>query len=387
MCTGFFSSSIRRNRERLPPVKNPYDDAFVSQLEPFIPHLEAARFLGGEPFLIRIYDRIWDLIARLHPALEVSITTNGTILNQRVKDILEGLNAELIVSIDSLDPNLYERLRVHATYDAVMANLDYFLSYTQRKGTSLTLAVCPMRWNWRDLPRFVDYCDDRGAQVFYNTVVFPQGATFSSMSREELSEVVQSLQSETPRGNTALERYNASQYHDVVLQIAGELERKTRSRAAEVVLAKERWRLHRVGTTDADMVIGSEATDPVRVTIRSLGSDKHYGVKVKLGGLAMESSRGYSLRFRARADAARRAWVGLEHDCDTAADGLGLYVELELGPRWECFQFDFSPSQDDDKACFYVNLGTSLVAAELADWVLEVGDSLATSQQAGDGSP
>src|SRR6185295_19977224 len=55
MCTGFFSSSIRHNREHLPPIKTPYDDAFVRQLEPFVPHLKAARFLGGEPFLIRTY--------------------------------------------------------------------------------------------------------------------------------------------------------------------------------------------------------------------------------------------------------------------------------------------------------------------------------------------
>jgi MoaA/NifB/PqqE/SkfB family radical SAM enzyme len=381
MCSGFFSSSIRRNRERLPPVQNPYDDTFVSQLEPFIPHLEAARFLGGEPFLIRIYDRIWDLIARLNPAVEVSITTNGTILNQRVKDILEGLNAELIVSIDSLDPQLYEQLRVHATYDAVMANLEYLLNYTKRKGTSLTLAVCPMRWNWRDLPRFVDYCDDRGAQVFFNTVVFPEGATFRSMCREELSEVVQSLRSEVPRQNTALERYNASQYHDVVLQIASELERKPKNRGAEVALTKERWRLVCARSSDAEIAIGTGAADPVRVTVRSLGSNEQWDVKVKQVGLAVASSRGYSVRFRARADGARRAWVGLEHDRDTSTHSLGLYEELELGPRWENFQFDFSPLQDDDDACFFVNLGTSLVAVELADWILEVVDDHGASRQ------
>jgi molybdenum cofactor biosynthesis enzyme MoaA len=379
MCTGFFSSSIRRNRERLPPVKNPYDDAFLDQLEPFIPHLEAARFLGGEPFLIRIYDRIWDLIARLNPAVEVSITTNGTILNQRVKDILEGLNAELIVSIDSLDPKLYEQLRVHANYDAVMANLDYFHNYTQRKRTSLTLAVCPMRWNWRDLPRFVDYCDDRGAQVFFNTVVFPQGATFGSMCRSELSETVASLRSERLRDSTPLERYNASQYRDVVLQIASELERKPKSGGAVMALTGDRWRLLCEENTDAELTIGSGAADPVRVTVRSLGSNQEYAVKLKLGGLAVESSREYSVRFRARADGARRAWVGLEHDCDSPTHSSGLHVELELGPRWECYQFDFSPSQDDDDACFFVKLGTSLLAVELEDWVLEVGDGHAPS--------
>src|SRR5688572_21052990 len=42
MCTGIFSSSIRKNREHLSPILSPYDTAFVQQLEEFIPHLSAS---------------------------------------------------------------------------------------------------------------------------------------------------------------------------------------------------------------------------------------------------------------------------------------------------------------------------------------------------------
>ena len=58
MCSGDFSSEIRRNREKKPPVENMYDDKFVEEIEELIPHLENIKFYGGEPFLIDIYYEI-----------------------------------------------------------------------------------------------------------------------------------------------------------------------------------------------------------------------------------------------------------------------------------------------------------------------------------------
>ncbi len=52
MCHGEFSSSIRANREKLPPIPMMYDEKFVQQLEEFIPHAKQFVFAGGEPFMI-----------------------------------------------------------------------------------------------------------------------------------------------------------------------------------------------------------------------------------------------------------------------------------------------------------------------------------------------
>ena len=45
MCSGYFSSVIRRDREKLPPMKSPYDLAFVEQLEAFIPSLSVEKLV------------------------------------------------------------------------------------------------------------------------------------------------------------------------------------------------------------------------------------------------------------------------------------------------------------------------------------------------------
>jgi MoaA/NifB/PqqE/SkfB family radical SAM enzyme len=148
MCNGYFSSSIRKNREHLPPIESPYNDKFVDELDEFIPHLTDAKFLGGEPFMIDIYLSIWERIRKLNPNIRIHITTNGTFLNNRIKDLLEGLKAGIILSIDSVNKETYPKIRVNGSYDKVMENLEYFRDYTKRKSTFLSMAACLRCWRF-----------------------------------------------------------------------------------------------------------------------------------------------------------------------------------------------------------------------------------------------
>ena len=103
MCNGWSSSWIRHHREHLPPLHSPYDEAFVEQLEDFVPGLEWANFVGGEPFMCQIYYRIWSMIARVKPQLTItSHRTNGTIWNDHIEATLDQLRCAITVSIDSL---------------------------------------------------------------------------------------------------------------------------------------------------------------------------------------------------------------------------------------------------------------------------------------------
>ena len=109
MCYGNFSSSIRKNREKLPSTPTVYDEKFLESLDPIIPDLKYVKFLGGEPFLINIYYEVWERIIECNPNCLIDVQTNGTILNDRVKDILERGNFRIGVSLDSLKKETYER--------------------------------------------------------------------------------------------------------------------------------------------------------------------------------------------------------------------------------------------------------------------------------------
>lgn len=232
MCNGYFSSLIREKREKLPPLLSPYDSDFVAQLREFIPHLKRARFYGGEPFLIPIYHEIWDAMIELNPGMEVVITTNGTVLNERVKRVLDRLTGRLVMSIDSRVQATYESIRVGANYAQVMRNVDHFVERLAGKDM-LSMAICPMPGNAAEVPDLLDWCNRNKVRIYFNVVSQPTGASLRSLSVETLHALARQYDAvDCPRG-TALERDNAEVFEGLRLQV--------RHWAETAVAARERY--------------------------------------------------------------------------------------------------------------------------------------------------
>jgi hypothetical protein len=215
-CQAKWSSLIRRNRDHLPPLPMPYDETFVDQLEPYLPSLVAARFLGGEPMLIRLYHLIWERIRTVNPSILVSITTNGTVIPERAFAALADLRSNICLSIDSLDPVNYARIREHGSLDVVLANFERWHRYASERGTAVSISVCPMSYNWRDLPEFLRFSERHGAPLYFNTVVRPWAASLAGLPHEELDDVVALFTQHQPAAGTV----NASAWAGVIHQVA-----------------------------------------------------------------------------------------------------------------------------------------------------------------------
>jgi MoaA/NifB/PqqE/SkfB family radical SAM enzyme len=173
MCGGDWSSSIRKNREKLPPLRSPYDDEFLKQLTPFIPHLQCARFLGGEPFATPLYYKIWDTLYKYNPNIEIIITTNGSILNQNVINMFDKYkDVAICISIDSLNPDTYKFIRRNGNLDTVLKNIEKIRAYEREKNRKIfnSIAVCPMIQNWQDIPDLLYFCDRENVNICFNTV-------------------------------------------------------------------------------------------------------------------------------------------------------------------------------------------------------------------------
>lgn len=238
MCNGYFSSSIRKNREHAPALTNPYDEDFVQQLKPFLPYMRDARFLGGEPFLIDIYYRIWEEIAAINPGMRVHITTNATILNNRAKTLLDQLNCHIVMSMDSIVKETYEQIRINAKFDRVWEHLQYFLAYCRRKNTQMSMAVCPITLNWHEMADLVRFCNTEGIEVFFNTVYRPETYTLELLPSNKLVEVVAHMDEEEAKlpETTRLEKYNKNMYRDMANQVRAWL---ANSQSDEVVYVDE----------------------------------------------------------------------------------------------------------------------------------------------------
>jgi MoaA/NifB/PqqE/SkfB family radical SAM enzyme len=193
MCDGEWSSSIRSQREGLPPLPKAYDDAFFEGLVPFLPHLRRVKFLGGEPFLAAETLRVMDLLVDQGLRTECHVTTNGTQWSPRVERILDRLPVGVSVSIDAATAATYESIRVGSSWDTLMANLDRFQERADAKGTYLGLTFCLMVANWHE---FFDFCllaDRRGLEGAVNTVRHPHHLSLYMLDADALAEVVSAL--------------------------------------------------------------------------------------------------------------------------------------------------------------------------------------------------
>lgn len=193
MCSGEYSTAIRVNREKKKPYYSPYEDnpeMFVDQLTPFIPHLKEMRFIGGEPFLMKVHYQIWDKVIDLNPNIILNVLTNGSILNKRVQTMLEKGNFKISISIDSLVKETYEEIRINGDFDQVMSNINFFLDLMKKRGHTMNFNLCVMRQNWKEIPDYFRYCNENEIQVVLHTVEFPIHCSLWNLSPIELNEIV-----------------------------------------------------------------------------------------------------------------------------------------------------------------------------------------------------
>jgi len=196
MCSGLLSSGIRKNRDKLPPLKQIYDDSFIEQLKEFVPHLVELRFNGGEPFAQKIVLDICDMVAEINPKLKINIATNGTVYNKRVKHILANNNIHLNISIDSLIPERYQSIRVNGNWDQLMDNFNIFYQYCKDNNRELAIMVNPMRDNWQEMVEFVNWTNTLDVSLWFNTILYPTHLALWNLPTDQLLTIVETLETQ-----------------------------------------------------------------------------------------------------------------------------------------------------------------------------------------------
>ncbi len=239
MCSGEVSSLIRKNRDHLPPIEMPYDDKFVQQLEAFIPHVKEAKFFGGEPFLIDIYHDIWDKMMEINPFIEFFVITNGSVWNNRIRNLIEKGHFDIAISIDSLQKEKLERIRKHAKFERLIENIHNFNNYAQKHGRSITLSFTLQKDNWDEFPDMISFCNELGAFIFVSYLEWPEKFSVADLSYEELKEIRAYMDKFHFNGLTGYKKHNAKCFEDFKTYIDSFLEKKNTGRYLEYKLAED----------------------------------------------------------------------------------------------------------------------------------------------------
>lgn len=203
-------------------VKALYTDAFFEELKTFIPHLQRAYLLGGEPFCEPLNLKLLNLITELNPACKVTIQTNGTLLTEDILRMLKKGTFDINVSIDSLNKTIFESIRCGASYDAVMANIHKLQEICTYKGTLFGTCVTPMRMNWQGLPDIVNYFGkELNAYVWFNKYYFPARYALWSLDTDTLQEIIRALKSAEIFSGHARAQENAQVYKGFIATLEG----------------------------------------------------------------------------------------------------------------------------------------------------------------------
>jgi len=219
MCTGEFSSSIQKNRDKVEPLKSPYDKEFVNQLTEFIPYLKETKFYGGEPFLINIYYDIWEKIIEINPKVRILVQTNSTVLSDRIKSLMEKGRFSINVSLDAVNKDVLENIRKKAVYKEIMENIEYFYNYSRRKKLYFGIVTTPIRQKWHELPGIVEYCNKLNVPFYINTYNYPYEYALWNLEPAKLDEIYYELIKHNFKTITIVQKRNKNHYNDFLKQV------------------------------------------------------------------------------------------------------------------------------------------------------------------------
>ena len=121
--------------------------------------IQKIRVTGGEP-LVR--EGVEDYIARLHAmgVRDLSMTTNGHLLAERVERLLDAGLRRINISLDSLDPARFERITRTKSFASVMRGIDAVQK--SRLAPAKVNAVLVRGINDDEIEAFANFARERG---------------------------------------------------------------------------------------------------------------------------------------------------------------------------------------------------------------------------------
>ena len=92
--------------------------------------------------------------------MTIALSTNATVLNERVsRDLLQSKLDLLIISIDSLNPKIYKKIRAGGNLEQILINVDTFLNLYQtiQSTLNISLQMIEMSINKGDIRTFISH--------------------------------------------------------------------------------------------------------------------------------------------------------------------------------------------------------------------------------------
>ena len=118
-------------------ISDKFKQYILSNLE----NLELITWQGGEVFLYKYFKELF-LKAMENKYLKQIIITNGLLINEQWANLITQANhLDLTISIDSIQKDIYEKLRIGAKFEQLLKNLECIKDYRIKNKSNITVTM------------------------------------------------------------------------------------------------------------------------------------------------------------------------------------------------------------------------------------------------------
>lgn len=153
---------------------------------------------------------------QLNPEININVTTNGTIFNQKVVDILNSGRFNITVSIDSFVPETYSQIRKGAVLAETFKNIEQFERICKQRGTQFSITICPMRINAKEIPEIIQTCNEKQWIFNYNIVLKPWNLALWSLPFSELNDIIKFYENSKFENNNEVAQQNIKKFNNLL---------------------------------------------------------------------------------------------------------------------------------------------------------------------------
>ncbi len=134
------------------------NEKVVIEIERLLPYLHNVIWTGGEIFLSKYFERLFDK-ASTYKHLSQTILTNGLLINEKWAKKLVKNNVTINYSIDGATKRIYEKIRNGGKFEDLIKSIKLINKYkkTYNSKTEKIIHFTVMRSNYREIEKILDF--------------------------------------------------------------------------------------------------------------------------------------------------------------------------------------------------------------------------------------
>lgn len=166
--------------------------------EKIFPYLKEIDVLGGEPFVQADTFRLIDEVVAVNKDCQWAFVTNASYkFGPAIRRRLDQINIRwLQVSLDSVNPETYSKVRVGGDLEKTLAALNDYLNYAkerkdQGRAFKVTLSMCVQRLNWQEVGDFLAFAQYMNLHPELQFAYIPEAMSLLTLPEGERARVLQ----------------------------------------------------------------------------------------------------------------------------------------------------------------------------------------------------